>query len=143
MLTQNKGKITPKLASKRYMRSMLGFSLGYAGALIGVTYLLKTIGNAPLLYILLATILPGLFLFGMLWSIWRFLREVDEVARHFIVQSMIIGLFGVLALSGVWGLMELLSDEIPRLPVFWIFPVFFAAFGFAACFGPGRGMGLK
>lgn len=136
-------QMTPQLAKRRYRLSLLGFSLGYAGTLIGVTIALKKLSVSTSGFALILAIFPGLFLFGMLWSVWRFMSEVDEVTRHFTVQSMMLGLFGILTLSGVWGVMELLVENLPQLPIFWIFPAFFLAFGLANCFGPGRGMGLK
>lgn len=134
---------THKKVTRQYMFSMLGTSLGYAGSLIGVTFALRNWEDVSMPIIIALATIPGIFLFGMILSFWRYVRDIDEVARHFIVQSMILGLFAILALSGIWGLIEMLTDDVPRLPIFWVFPLFFGAFGLAACFGPGRGMGLK
>jgi len=127
---------------KRYMWSILGGSLGYAGALIGVTFALKSI-SGPLSLKISLSVIPGIFVLYMLHAIWRFVKNVDEAQRYFFTQSLMFATFTVLALSGVWGLVEMLVEEVPRVPVFWVFPVFFGALGLSTCFGPGRGMGLK
>lgn len=131
-----------KSETKRYMWSILGGSLGYAVALIGVTFALKSI-SAPLSAQIAISLLPGFFVLFMLMAIWRFVKNIDEAQRFFMTQSLVFAIFIVLALAGVWGLVEMLVDEVPKIPVFWVFPVFFGALGLSTCFGPGRGMGLK
>lgn len=128
---------------KQYMLSMLTLSVGYVGSLLGVTILIKTGAIEGQGTIALLTLIPGFFVFGMIWAMWRYLRDMDEVQRHFLVQCMMLGLFAVLIVSGVWGLIEMMAEDLPRLPIFWVFPGFFFVFGLATCFGPGRGMGLR
>ena len=129
-------------AVKRYMFSILGGSLGYAGALIGVSIALKSIAG-PLSLKIALSLIPGIFVLYMLRVIWRFVKCADEAQRYFFTQAFVAAAFVVLALSGVWGLVEMLVDEVPALPVFWIFPAFFMALGLSSCVGPGRGMGMK
>ena len=83
---------------------------------------------------ILAALVPGLFILAMLWAVWRYVAEVDEVARHDFVQAKLVALFSVLAISGGWGLVELFNTNVPRLPVFWIFPIYFMIFGLVSCF---------
>lgn len=125
--------ITPKAVKKRYFARMSGAAAGYLGAVFGVSFLLDKDDPVTVLTIL-AAMIPGLFIFMMLWAVWRYVAEVDEVARHDYVQAMLIALFSVLALSGGWGLVELFNENMPRLPVFWIFPIFFMIFGLVSCF---------
>lgn len=117
-------------------------SLGYVVTLLGVTQAVNTLGASTLLAGALA-IIPAIFVLLMLRAIWIFVHDVDEAQRFFLVQSMMVGLFAVLAISGSWGLVEMMSDDIPKLPIFWLFPLFFGVFGLSTCFGPGRGMGCK
>lgn len=127
----------------RHTKSSLVFSMAYAVALIGFTFVVKSLSNPSNFLVVSLALIPGTLLLGMLWSFWRISVTVDEAQRHFLTQSMIVSLFFTLGLSGVWGSIELMTTDLPRLPVFWIFPIFFGVFGLAACFGPGRGMGLK
>lgn len=131
-----------KQIQKRYFRTMIGSSLGYVGALLGVTYALDFFEEPFALRIALALV-PCVFVVMMLRTIWRYMWQVDEAQRHFIMKSSVAALFVILMISGVWGLVELLVEGVPALPVFWIFPIYFFAFGLAGCFGPGRGMGIK
>ncbi len=129
--------MTPKQANRRYVRLMLGGSFGYAVSLLGITFLLGksdtiTFGSVAF------GLIPGIFVLIMLYSIWRFLKETDEAARHFASQDMMFATFIILAISGTWGLLEMLLDSLPKLPVFWLFPAFFMAFGAMSLLGPNR-----
>ncbi|MGB3454978.1 MAG: hypothetical protein WBG08_12070 [Litorimonas sp.] len=121
-------ELTPRMAKKRYMGRMLGASLGYVGSIVGAAFLIES-GDPITPVTVLAALAPAAFILLMLVAVWRYVAEVDEVARHDYVQSMLFALFGILALSGGWGLVELFNEDLPRLPVFWILPVFFALFG--------------
>jgi len=118
----------PQLAIKRYLSLMLGSSLGYLGTVFAVSFTHDIFidGSVPAI---LLSLLPGIPLCLMVWSVWRYLQEADEVVRHVLTQAMLIGLFVLLGLSGSWGLAELFNDSIPRLPVFFAFPIFFLIFG--------------
>lgn len=121
----------PKQANKRYMSTMIGSSLGYLGSVFGVSFLHDKVPDGSIAGILIAGI-PGLFICLMLFAVWRYLNDVDEVVRHQLTQAMLIGLFVLLALSGGWGLVELFNDSLPRLPIFFAFPIFFLAYGLVA-----------
>ncbi len=134
--------MSAKTHLRRYMFGILGGSLGYAGAMIGVSLALKSTA-LPLSAQIALSLIPGLFVLYMLHTIWQFVRCVDEAQRYFFTQSFVVATFAVLAFSGVWGLIELLVDDVPHVPIFWIFPVFFVSLGLSSCFGPARHMGLK
>jgi len=127
---------------RNYMKSLLLSAGAYVVTLMAVTYAVNKMDASPLLAGTLA-IIPAFFVLLMLWAVWVYVRDVDEAQRFFLVKSMMIGLFAVLALSGSWGLVEMMSDDLPKLPIFWLFPLFFVVFGLSSCFGPGRGMGFK
>lgn len=118
----------PKDANKRYFSRMLGASLGYIGSVFGATFLHNKLIDGSVLGIFLSLV-PGIFICLMLLAVWRYLNEADEVVRYDLTQAMMVGLFALLALSGGWGLVELYNDSLPRLPIFFAFPVFFLTFG--------------
>ena len=128
--------------SRNYMKSILGSSLGYAVTLMAVTFFVNSQKPSSAVVIGL-TLIPAFFVMLMLRAVWHYIHRVDEAQRFFLMKSVLIGLFAILAVSGSWGLVEMMSDDLPRLPIFWAFPLFFGAFGLSSCFGPGRGMGMK
>jgi len=118
----------PKLAIKRYLFSVMGSSLGYVAAVFGISFAHDKVTDGSVAGILISLI-PGIFIVLMTASLWRFLKDVDEVARHDLTQAMMAGIFVLLMLSGSWGLVELFNDSMPRLPIFYAFPAFFIIFG--------------
>jgi len=102
--------------------------LGYLGSVFGISFLHDKVPDGSVPGTLIALI-PGIFICLMLFSVWRYLKEVDEVVRYQLTQAMIMGLFALLALSGGWGLVELFNDSLPRLPIFFAFPIFFLVYG--------------
>jgi hypothetical protein len=125
---------------KRYRRHVLGAGAGYIGAVFGVSTQLDGGDPVTALNVGLA-LLPGLFILLMVYAMWVYIRDVDEAARHFMVNAMMSALFVTLALSGVWGLAELFLDDLPKLPVFFVFPIVMGMFGVFTAFGPARKMG--
>ncbi len=128
------------LIRKRYIRTIMGAGAGYMGAVFGVSTQLDDADPVTALNIALA-LLPGLFILLMVYAIWVYIRDVDEAVRHFLVKAMMGALFVALSISGVWGLAELFLDGLPKLPVFFVFPIVMGMFGVFTCFGPARGMG--
>lgn len=125
-------------AQQRYTRRMLGSGLCYLAALLGVMTFINA--QEPSLAVAIGlSIIPAIFVMGMLVAIWRYLKETDEVQRFFVTRAMMIGLFAVLIVSGGWGLMEMVVDDLPKLPVFWIFPIFFFAMGLSQLFNRDQG----
>jgi len=118
----------PKAVKKRYLLTMMGASLGYLGSVSGISFLHDKVPDGSIAGMLIALI-PAIFIGLMLSAFWRFLKDVDEVARHDMTQAIMAGLFILLMLSGSWGLVELFNDSMPRLPIFYAFPSFFIIFG--------------
>ncbi len=118
----------PKTAIKRYMTLMMGSSLSYLVVVFAISVSHDALKDGSLPAIALS-LLPGIPLCLVLWSLWRYLKEADEVVRHDLTQAMVIGLFILLGISGCWGLAELFNDTMPRLPMFFAFPLFFIIFG--------------
>lgn len=125
--------LSPKTAHKNYMGRMLGASGGYIGTVFAAAFVIDD-GDPVSVITILVSLLPAIFVLLMIRAVWRYISEVDEVARHDYVQAMMAALFIVLALSGSWGLVELFNDDLPRVPIFWVFPIFFFAFGIVSSF---------
>lgn len=121
----------PQLAHKRYLSLMMGSSFGYIATVFAVAFTHDKLidGSVPAIIL---SLVPGVPLCLMVWSVWRYLKEADEVVRHDLKQAMMIGLFVLLVLSGCWGFAELMNESLPRLPIFFAFPAFFLIFGIAS-----------
>ena len=128
-----------KKVLERYKYSILGYGLAYAGSLIGVTFIEDKLVENFALKVGLA-IIPAFFIIMMLRALWIYIRDVDEAQRFFLQRSINIAAFAVLIFSGSWGLLELMIDDVLKVPVFWMVPFFFMVFGLASSFGPARAM---
>lgn len=121
-------KMTPQQATKRYMARVMGSAAGYIGAVFGAAFLIDD-GDPITVVTILASLIPAIFIVLMMRALWRYIEDVDEVARHDFVQALMAAGFTVVTLSGSWGLVEMFNDDLPRLSIFWVFPVFFLVFG--------------
>lgn len=112
-------------AYRRYLWRMAGLAAAYIGAVAGASATIPD-GAAPSpLYVALA-IVPGLAIVGFIWAMGRLLVELDdEYLRMLEVRKFIVATGVALAVASVWGLLELMLD-VPRLPVFFIFPLWCA-----------------
>jgi len=113
---------------KRYQLSTLGYGLGYLGATFGVSFMHDKVADSSAPALLLAAF-PGIFIALMVRGLWRYIHEIDEVARHDHIQAMMSAILFILVICGGWGLVELFNDDLPRLPVFYIFPAFYLIYG--------------
>jgi len=118
----------PIQVCKRYMFSTLGYGFGFLGSVFGITFLHDKVPDGSAAGVLIS-LFPAVFIGLMLNAFWRFLKDVDEVARHDMTQAMMAGIFALLMLSGGWGLVELFNESLPHLPIFYAFPAFFLTFG--------------
>ena len=117
-------------AARRYNRHFfLAMGLYVVFILLSV-FLLKHRHPAAPLACLLA-VLPALPLIASLGFVAQYVaEEKDEFERTLLLESMLWALGGVLAVSTVWGLLEML-DSFPRLPIFFIYPGFWMLVGLA------------
>lgn len=110
-------------AFARQTRRMVPIALVYVAGVLLATFLIDR--DAPLgpLAIALA-LLPGLAIVAMIWVMGRFLMELnDEYLRMLEIRKVIVATGFTLAVTSVWGLLELYSASVPRLPVFYVFPI--------------------
>jgi hypothetical protein len=58
-------------------------------------------------------------------------EETDEFQRELLIQNLLWATAGTLAATSTWGLIEMFSN-VPRLPVYYVFVLFWLFFGLAA-----------
>lgn len=117
-------------AYRSYMRRMAVTSVAYVAAIFAAASLIPH-DAAPTPLSVAIALVPGLAILGIIWAIGRLLFELDdEYLRMLEVRKLIVATGLLLALASVWGLLELFTT-VPRVPVFFAFPVW--------CIGLGAG----
>lgn len=68
-------------------------------------------------------VLAGAGVLVWVWAMARYLLELeDEYLRMLQVRGMLVATGFTLAITSVWGMVELFTTA-PRLPVFFVFPI--------------------
>ena len=76
-------------------------------------------------------VLPALPILWVLIETGRYLaQEKDEFQRNLLVQCLLGGIGGTLAVTTVWGYMEDFA-RAPRLDLIWVYPIFWLFVGIA------------
>jgi len=88
--------------------------------------------TGPLIYPL--ALLPGLAGLAFLYGYFRFINEMDELARKIQIEATMIAVAAMLTFTLTWGLMEMFIDDMVRIPMFWVFPFYFGVQGVASGF---------
>lgn len=110
-------------AIRRYVRRFVPITFAYVACIALATFVV--VDNAPATALTIGmALLPGLAVLGWLWAMARLLVELDdEYLRMLEVRKMLVATGMTLAITSVWGLLELYSPDIPHLPVFFVFPM--------------------
>lgn len=109
-------------AYRRYLRRFWPASGLYGVAIALATWLIPDGASANLPTVGIA-LLPGLGIVAMIWAMARLLIELDdEYLRMLEVRKSLIATAVALTVASVWGILELYTD-VPKLPVFLIFPI--------------------
>ena len=109
-------------AYRRYLRRFIPATGAYVVAIGLATWLIPDGAHASPLTVGIA-LLPGLGVVAMIWAMARLLIELDdEYLKLLEVRKALAATGVVLAVASVWGLLELYTD-VPKLPVFFIFPL--------------------
>ncbi|MFN3819215.1 hypothetical protein [Blastomonas sp.] len=110
-------------AIRRYGRRIIPITFAYVGAIALATALVPDNAPASALTIGLA-LLPGMAALGWLWAMGRLLIELDdEYLRMLEVRKFLVATGITLAITSVWGVLELYSPQVPKLAVFFVFPM--------------------
>jgi hypothetical protein len=116
-------RATQHPAIRRYTRRIVPITFAYVGAIALATALVPDNAPANAVTIGLA-LLPGMAALGWLWAMGRLLIELDdEYLRMLEVRKFLVATGATLAITSVWGVLELFSPEVPRLAVFFVFPM--------------------
>ena len=119
-------------AQRRYVRRFLPMMALYAVVLFAVTGYFRAHHPAGA-WLALLSVLPALPLLGGIAVIGLYLvEERDEFIRQRLVMAMIGGIGVLLAITTVWGFLEM-NAVVPHFPTFLAFPLFCAAFGLIQC----------
>lgn len=110
-------------ATARYTKRMVLIAAAYvAGIVLASLTIDRAAPLGPLTIGL--TLIPGAAMLAAIWAMGRFLTDLaDEYLRMLEVRKFIVATGVTLAITSVWGLLELFSDSLPRLPVFYVFPI--------------------
>lgn len=112
-------------AYRRYLRRFLPASGLYVLAIALATWLIPDDAPADALTVGIA-LLPGFGMLLMIWAMGRLLVELDDEYLKMLEIRKALAATGVaLAVASVWGILELYTD-VPRLPVFFMFPIWCA-----------------
>lgn len=109
-------------AYRRYLRRFWPATGLYVVAIGLATWLIPDDADADALTLGIA-LLPGLGIVAMIWAMGRLLIELDDEYLKMLEVRKALAATGVaLTVASVWGLLELFTD-VPKLPVFLIFPI--------------------
>jgi hypothetical protein len=110
-------------ATARYTRRMMVIAAVYVAGVMLASLLIDR--DAPLGVVTIGlTLIPGLAILAAIGAIGRFLTELaDEYLRMLEVRKAMTATGFTLAITSVWGLLEFYSASLPRLPVFYVFPI--------------------
>lgn len=113
-------------AYRRYMRRMIPISLAYLLAVAGASMLVPDHSAASPGTVAVALV-PGVAVIAWIWAMGRLLVELDdEYLRLLEVRKFLVATGVTLAGTSIWGMVELYTD-VPRVPVFFVFPLWCAA----------------
>ena len=115
--------MTPNPTTGRYIRRMIAILVVYLAGIILASLVVDRAAPLGPLTIALA-LLPGMAMIAAIWAMGRFIADLtDEYLRMLEVRKVLTATGVTLAITSVWGLIELYSDAVPRLPVFYVFPI--------------------
>ena len=119
-------------AQRRYNRRVLGLSLAYAGALIGVSFVFRSSPPTGALAWALA-LLPALPLVGIVIAMGRYLvEESDEYLRAVESRKALIATGFMLIVTTCWGFLQSF-DQVPRVDFYWAAILWFGGLGLGGC----------
>ncbi|HEX8239149.1 MAG TPA: hypothetical protein VF574_05345 [Allosphingosinicella sp.] len=119
-------------AQRRYNYRVIGLSLAYAAALMGVSFVFRASPPAgPLAWGL--ALLPALPLVGIFLAMGRYLiEEQDEYLRAMESRKALIATGFMLIVTTCWGFLQSF-DQVPRVDFYWAAILWFGGLGLGGC----------
>ena len=121
--------MTQKQAHRRYMKLFVPSMFFYVLSMIGIK-VAKQNGTMPDVLLYGLALVPAVFVLIWIWGHMRYITDLDEYLQGLQVRAVMVGIGMVMVVATVWGLLEQLTDVSP-LPIFYIVPVFYFAYGAA------------
>lgn len=101
---------------------MVPISIAYVAAVAAGSLLVPDHAAPGIVPVAIATI-PGIAVVGWIWAMARLLTELDdEYLRMMEIRKFLIASGFTLALTSIWGLIELFTT-VPRIPIFFVWPL--------------------
>lgn len=116
-------------ATRRYFVVLMPAALVFLAACFTAASLDKYGVSSTVPLYALITIAVGA-LFFTFWALWRFINEIDEFLRAIQLNGLLFGLLFIMMVATGWGLLEEYGN-VPKLPVFWLNPMFWLAYSAA------------
>lgn len=115
-------------AQRRYNMRVLGLSLAYAGALIGVSLVFRNSPpTGPVAWAL--ALLPALPLVGIFVAMGRYLvEETDEYLRSVAARQSLIASGFMLIVTTCWGFLQSFG-QLPHADFYWAAILWFGGLG--------------
>ena len=117
-----------KQARRRWLRDCLVSFAVYGVAVFGAVAVADA--DAPLALRVAAALAPMLPIGYFAWALVAFSRTWDELQRHILLESFLLGGCGVALASFGWGWLSL-GAGVPALHAVWILPALLGASGAA------------
>jgi drug/metabolite transporter (DMT)-like permease len=119
-------------AQRRYNKRVLGLSLAYAGALIGVGFVFReSQPTGPIAWAL--ALLPALPLIGIFIAMGRYLvEEQDEYLRSIVTRQSLIASGFMLIVTTCWGFLQSFG-QLPHADFYWAAILWFGGLGLGSC----------
>lgn len=124
--------MTTRQSTARFFKVFVPAMLIYIATTVGIEALANE-GDSPAYFLYALTLLPIGAIFVAFWAQLRFALELDEFLRLIQVRGTFIGIAVVMIIASGWGQLERLTDA-PRLPVFWLLPIFWSVQGLTTAF---------
>ncbi|ALE17686.1 hypothetical protein AMC99_02411 [Altererythrobacter epoxidivorans] len=124
------GHLSPAIT--RYTRRFMLATFGYMAGLGIAVYINDRVELSQGESFLIA-LLPVIPIFGMIWSMARYIvEEDDEFLRHRAIMASLFGLGVVLVTGTFWGFLETFG-VVPHLDAWWCFPIWAIGMGISQC----------
>ena len=121
-------------AVRRYNYRFLTAMAFYVVFILGAGFAFRLLHPSGAMAYLLA-VLPSIPIVVSLVIVGRYLgEEKDEFQRHLLVRAMIWAIGGTLAVTSVWGFLELFVIAVPHFQLYLVFPMFWFFAGISGGF---------